>query len=229
MKNQSRSISYYLGSAYVFLAIISLTSSIPIRDVNCIALGALCFSLAELIQSLGKLRRRSRQPFCIDDFKALKGEVDSMDLASFYLTATIKEKVNVPKSSKIGIASVVFFYSVGFFVIIAWPYTKGMSILNHEKTGTFCTVFSLGIILLSRFLSELKEAREEMEYDMRFYDGLIYYVKSISETYNASSNVDANEDVQKDSIKLQVESKKRDKDENGKARVKGKRSKHKKR
>lgn len=170
MRNHSQNILFFLGAAYVGLAIASLTTDIPVRTVNCWAFGAVLFSIAELIQSF------------TDRKKPLLNAKDFTDGKNL-VKISGEHLINVLESRTIGGRKSIFFYvvlliySFAFTCIIVWPYTKGFEFLNGEKCGIFCTIVSLGIIMLSRYFSE---SFSEVEMDKELLDGMGLYFDSIN-------------------------------------------------
>lgn len=146
MKNRSRYFLYLIACAYVFLAVVSLTTELPTRTVNCFALGAVLFSVAELIQSISDRDNKLR----IRDFASKK---DSLVFCKEYLEKALRSRFELRKPGKTYYV-VFFLYSLASICIIAYPYASGMGFLKYEKVGIFCTILSLGLILLSRFISD---------------------------------------------------------------------------
>ncbi len=185
MKIQSKQITCYIGFAYITLAFVSLVADLPVRVVNCISLGALLISIAELILAISNLRKPKESRVSAKDLESLS---DQLDLASFFLKKTLEAKARVYKSNNKVTFLVGFLYSFSFVVVIAWANSSVYNFLEWNKLGVFCTVASLGVILLSRFISEVGDERIEVERELAFYDMFNHYLDSVTKAINQATD-----------------------------------------
>ncbi len=176
MKIQWRSLTLYMGGAYLTLAFISLFADLPNKAVNCIALGALFISISELIISISTKSKPEKPMICVEDLATLENK---LDVASMYLKKSLDESVKVTMPGHKTLLSVCILDSFAISIIIALPYNNGLSFLEWNKFGTFCTIASLGIIMLSRYVTETSETWTDIDNRKNYIEGVSFYIETV--------------------------------------------------
>lgn len=160
---KSVSLSFMIGAAYISLAAISLTTELPIRLVNSLSLGAVLFSISELLEVCNRTRiqRKSfldliNQPECKDTYT----------MALLYIRELLQNQEARLKNHKT-LLSVFSLLTRTFAVmsILVYPYGGFPFLDNSSRFGIFCTIASLGIIFFSLFVDEQKVAKQDY-YDL---------------------------------------------------------------
>lgn len=158
------------------LAFISLFTDLPIRTVNCIALGALFISVSELIISISTKLKSKKTRICVEDLETVENKLDA---ASMYLEKSLDESITISLPSRRVLLPVCLLDSCAIATIIALPHNKGFSFLEMNKLGTFCTIASLGIIMLSRYVAEIKETLADLDNRKNYIEGVVFYMGTI--------------------------------------------------
>ena len=152
MTKHSR-FSLCLASVFFSLSLSAIYMDFSIRFVNAISLGALLFSVSEIICSINNRRvyRKSVGNVIFDDECT-----DRSALVLKYIDEINKERVSIDKSQK----TILYFISLSiktlsFASIIIYPQTNHFEFLNEStRFSCFCTIISFGIMFYLYYLEE---------------------------------------------------------------------------
>ena len=169
MNIASRTISYFIGCAYVLLALFSLFNDLPVKVVNAIAIGAVLLSISELVRSIGKLAYLKKQSF-LDVLEREKTGF-KVALVGTYMRELLKKKKIEQEETDNKYNDVCCMLQIlAIMCIIMYPHFIVVEIKEPRQLGTFCTILSLGLILFSTFFSELYTMRTDRLFNDEFVD-----------------------------------------------------------
>ena len=159
---RSNNIPFFIGMAYIALALVSLSISLSQRLINAISLGAVLLSVSELLNALNiqKVEKRS-----IIDVLNREECSDKYGVALLYIKEILKEKNSVLKRG----TSVLSFLCIicnafAFMCMLVYPHIRSLSLFDSsDRFGVFCTVISIGIIFISIAINNRKEWEGEMK------------------------------------------------------------------
>ena len=156
--NNKGDISIMMGSAYITLAVISLIADLPIKVTNSVALGALSFSVSEVLVLLNnrKIRKRS----FVDVLKGTESN-NKGSMAFRYVKELLNERQSELSAQTTVLSFIsIFFKTLALFCVVVFPFVPSLPLFETSKFGVFCTVVSMGIIFLSFHFANRKESEK---------------------------------------------------------------------
>lgn len=160
--NKTNHFSLCIGAAYIALGLISLYLDVSPHMVNGVSIGALLFSVAELLCtwfSDGGVKRS------ILDILEDKHSTDRSRIAVQYIMKIQRERSNAFKYEK----SIVYKMSVllkiiAFMFIIVYPWTPMHQLFDGMKNfGSVCTILSLGVMLVTFYFYDYASRTNEID------------------------------------------------------------------
>lgn len=181
----------YLGTAYIILAIISLTIDIPQRVINSVSVAALLFSLSQILTLISSSKIKDKSIVNI-----IKDE-DEQHFAMRWIEEIFRVKEERAKSN-VSVWSIIstLFKCMAVVIIIVGPFYDVYSILlSNAKIGTFCTIVSLGIMFISFFAEGRRKAEQTYEEEREIIKCYGYSIHSVlNEVVQLSKDVGACKD-----------------------------------
>ncbi len=191
--------SLMIATAYLALAVLSLFMELPNRLVNNVSLGALLFSISELLEVWNnrKIKRRS----VIDIIKDENCK-DKYSVALCYIQEILKEKNSYLNNmnSKVKIVS-FFFKSLAFMCLIVYPHVSLLDAVDSTNHfGVLCTILSLTIVFFSFHFEDMDNYNRELVDVQELLDCYTYIIDETNEINDRL--LKQNEDIIKQSKQL---------------------------
>lgn len=170
--------SYYLGTAYMLLAIASFFAEVPGKVINAVSVGALMFSISQMLYVWGSGNVKG-----ISLPEILRAGESKDEIALKFIKAIYEEKGRRAKSQN----SFWFFASIvlksfAFIVIIAGPYLYPFSNENFgNRVGQICTILSLAFMFFSFYLEERKAHKKYLATEEEIIDSFGITFESLGE------------------------------------------------
>ena len=177
---KTTSFSMYIGTAYITLAIVALMTDYPENVVNGISLGALMFSVSEIIMACSSVKshQKSFKKILENDQCRNKSEIALECVRDIYRELLDSYRI---QKSKTHVCSMIL-KILAFMSIIVWPYTGVIQLWAKIRNfGTFCTIMSFGIMFLSVYYYDQNEEEKRVCQEMEIFDYMHIVIKELSD------------------------------------------------
>lgn len=164
---KSYNLSLMIGMAYVSLALFSLIMDFPIKLINSLSLAALLFSISELIETVNnKAIRKNSLLNCLED----NGD-NKVEVALSYASELVMNRIRESKKQVSPIMWVsMAFKTFAIMCIIVYPHIPCVDVIEKSsRFSAFCTILSLGIMLISFNFNDDRVIKEELLFEEELF------------------------------------------------------------